>query len=79
MTTMTTMTTTTAMAASTHMRLLDDDVIAIVHEQGPERRPREEDDLHDAERERGLQHGAVLVQVPRERIVGAHAVGAERA
>lgn len=72
MTTVTAMAATTTVAASPHMCLLDDDVASVVHEQRPEGGPREEDHLHDAECERGLQHRAMFVGVPRERIIGAH-------
>lgn len=40
--------------------------VVAVHKGGEDGRPEEEDDLHDAQREARLQHGARLVEVERQ-------------
>lgn len=49
----------------------------VVQEQRKQRSPEEECRLHDTNREGGLQHSASLVDVQRERVICALAVGTE--
>ena len=71
---------TTGMAPAPHMRLLHNMVaVPRVQEEGQQRRPEEEQRLHDPQRKRGLQHRAGLVHLQRERVIRATTVLAERA
>lgn len=68
----------TAMATAADSRLLDDDLTApAVQEQREQRRPEEEDRLHDAHGECGLQHRAGLIDVQGV-VVDVLAILAER-
>lgn len=53
-------------------------VTLAVHETGDDRCPKEEKRLHDSERKAGFEHGACLVQIVGQGVVGLVAVGPER-
>lgn len=59
--------------ASASIGLLDDHllVVAALHEQQQKGGRDKEDNVHDAEGEAGLEHGACLVHRERERVVAA--------
>lgn len=53
-------------------------ILAAPHEQQQKRGRDEEDDVHDAEREAGLEHGARLVHIEPEAAITAKAAGVQR-
>lgn len=64
------MTATAAVAAPTNSSLLDNNLTVLaVNEQRKERGPDKEDHFHDSKRKGGLQHGAGLVDLERQRVV----------